>query len=178
MISSGGSFSSPFSGIGVIISPFTVVPLHRGDEDMGLSQFDQSLSSKESTLRGVHEKCFVRLELVRLGRPRLAVSDSFRGSENLDVGVGVRSLNVLLKRGRAEVTEARIVSPSLSPSLILLEPLRWIPPPLMGSSPTATWRRSSTKVHSPALKSSAICFTPLLELGLAERGCQEERLFS
>lgn len=106
------------------MSPLTVVPLHRGEEDTGLSQFDQSLSSKESTLRGVQEKCLVRLELVRLGRPRLAVSDSLRGSVNRDVGVGVRSLNVLLNRGRAGVADARIVSPSLSPSLILLEPLR------------------------------------------------------
>lgn len=121
---SGGSFSSPFSGIGVIRSPLTVVPLHRGEDDTGLSQFDQSLSSKESTLRGVQEKCFVRLELVRFGRPRLAVSDSLRGSENRDVGVGVTSLNVLLRRGRAGVADARIVSPSFSPSLILLEPLR------------------------------------------------------
>lgn len=89
------SFSSPFpSGMAVVmISPFTVVPLQRGEGAAagadGLSQLPQSASSSASTDRGVHEKCFARLEFVRLGRPRLAVSDSLRGSENRDEGVGV-----------------------------------------------------------------------------------------
>lgn len=57
----------------------------------------------------------------------------------------------------------------------------------MGSSPTATWRKSSTNVQSPALKSSAICLTPVFggeldddrgvhvarfETPLAARGCR------
>ena len=41
----GVPFSSPFSGILGMISPFTVVPLHRGEFTVGLSQLDQSLSS-------------------------------------------------------------------------------------------------------------------------------------
>lgn len=178
MISSGVlSVSSPFSGMGVIKSPLMVVPLHRGEEVVaGLSQLDQSLSSNESTVSGVQEKCFVRLELLRLGRPRFAVSDSLSGSVKRDEGVGVWSLKTLLTCGREDVTEARMVSLSLS--LWRLDALRWRPPPLMGSSPTATWRRSSTNVHSPALKSSAICFTPLFGFGLVERGAHEARLFS
>lgn len=86
------SFSSPFpSGMAVVMmSPLTVVPLQRGDGAAGeLSQLDQSLSSKESAARGVQEKCLVRFELVLLGRPRLAVSDSLRGSQNRGEGVGV-----------------------------------------------------------------------------------------
>ena len=42
-----------------MISPLTVVPLQRRDEPLGLSQFDQSLSSYASVLSGVHEKRFV-----------------------------------------------------------------------------------------------------------------------
>lgn len=186
------SFSSPFpSGMAVVMmSPLTVVPLQRGDGAAGeLSQFDQSLSSKESAVKGVQEKCLVRFELVRFGRPRFAVSDSLRGSQNRGEGVGIWSLlKTLLTCGRDEVTEALIVSLSLSLSLcrpeVLLCELR---PPLIGSSPTATWRKSSTNVHSPALKSSAICLTPLFggeldddrgvqvarfDIPLAARGCR------
>lgn len=186
------SFSSPFpSGIDVVmISPLTVVPLQRGDGAAGeLSQLDQSLSSKESTGRGVQEKCFVRFELVRFGRPRFAVSDSFRGSQNRGEGVGVWSLlKTPASCGRGELTKARIVSLSLSLSPWRPEGLLCVlGPPLMGSSPTATWRKSSTNVQSPALKSSAICFTPLFggeleddrgvqvarfEIPFAARGCR------
>lgn len=111
--------SSPLpSGMAVVImSPVAVVPLQRGEGAGGLSQLDQSMSSK-SAVSGVQEKCLVRFELVRLGRPMLAVSDSFRGSKNRGVGVGVCSLVLVLKAlatcGRDEVTEARIVSLSLS----------------------------------------------------------------
>lgn len=165
------SFSSPFpSGIAVVmISPFTVVPLQRGDAApcCGLSQLLQSLSSNESTDNGVHEKCLVRFEFVLRGRCMFAVlSDSARGSENLEGGVGVICwwwsllllLNALATCGREDVTDARIVS--LSVSLCRLEILRPLPEPVMGSSPTATCRRSSTNVHRPDLKSSAICFMP------------------
>lgn len=99
-----------------MISPVAVLPLQRGEGTEGLSQLDQSMSSK-SVVSGVQEKCLVRFELVRFGRPMLAVSDSFKGSEKRAVGVGVCSL-LLLKAlamcGRDEVTEARMVSLSLS----------------------------------------------------------------
>lgn len=180
VVSHNVSFSSPLpSGMAVVmISPVTVVPLHRGEAAAaGLSQLLQSLSSKESTVNGVQEKCLVRLELVRFGRPTFVVSDSRRGSENRLEGVGVWSLlNVLAMCGRDEVTEARIVSLSRS-SPCRLEALLWtLGPPLMGSSPTATWRRSSTNVQRPALKSSAICFTPLFDGEFDEdRGVQVAR---
>lgn len=80
----------------VIISPETVVPLQRGEGAGGLSQLDQSKSSK-SVVSGVQEKCLVRFELVRLGRPMLAVSDSFKGSKKRAVGVGACSLLVVWK---------------------------------------------------------------------------------
>lgn len=179
----GKSFSSPFpSGIAVVmISPFTVVPLQRGEaaDCDGVSQLLQSLSSKESTVSGVQAKCLVRFEFVLFGRSLLAVlllSDSLRGSENREGGVGVcwSWLNALATCGREDVTDALIVSLSLS--LCRLETLRPGPDPVMGSSPTATCLKSSTNVHSPDLKSSAICFMPALEGELDEdRGVQVAR---
>lgn len=174
----GKSFSSLFpSGIAVVImSPFTVVPLQRGEgAACGLSQLLQSLSSNESTVSGVHEKCLVRFEFVLFGRPKFAVSDSVRGSENRDAGVGVWSLlNALAAWGREDVTDARMVSLSLS--LWRLDTLRPLPDPVMGSSPTATCRKSSTNVHNPDLKSSAICFMPAFDGEVdEERGVQVAR---
>lgn len=176
----GMSFSSPFpSGIAVVMmSPFTVVPLQRGEatDCDGLSQLLQSLSSNESTVSGVQEKCLVRFEFVLFGRSLFAVlSDSLRGSENREGGVGVWSwLNALATCGREDVTDARIVSLSLS--LCRLETLLPEPVPVMGSSPTATCRRSSTNVHRPDLKSSAICFMPTFDGDVdEERGVQVAR---
>lgn len=92
------AWSSPLpSGIAVVmISPLTVVPLQRGEGAGGLSQLDQSKSSK-SVVSGVQEKCLVRFELVCLGLPMLAVSDSLKGSKKRAVGAGVCSLLVVLK---------------------------------------------------------------------------------
>lgn len=45
-----------------MMSPFMVEPLHRGDLTVGLSQFDQSLSSIDSMERGCQEKRFEFLD--------------------------------------------------------------------------------------------------------------------
>lgn len=116
--SSGRSFSSPLPS-GMVISmrsPLTVDPLQRGEGAVGgQSQLLQSLSSNESTVNGVQEKCFVRFEFTLFGRPRFAVSDSARGLTDRGEGVGVWSLlKTLAACGREDVTEARIVSLSLS----------------------------------------------------------------
>lgn len=183
------SFSSPLpSGMAVLRRSLCAVdPLQRGEAATGgLSQLLQSLSSKWSTVNGVQEKCLVRFEFTSFGRPRFALLESVRGPTERGESVGVGSLNTLATCGREDVTEARIVS--LSPSLWRPETLLPMPKaPLMGSSPTATCRRSSTKVHSPVLKSSAICFMPMFggdadeergvhvarfDMPLAARGCR------
>lgn len=102
--------------------PCAVTALDRGEGVVamgGLSQWFQSLSSNESTVKGVQEKCLVRFELIRLGRMRFAVSPpSVKGSTvERDAGVGVWSLlfwKALAAWGREDVTEARMVSLSLS----------------------------------------------------------------
>jgi len=101
---------SNFSGIEGIMSPLTVVPLHRlfGDVRLvGLSQLDQSLSSIESAGRGVHENRLVGLvasvlDLRRgwIGLELLAASISLLAPASGPVAGG--SSNADVARGRAD----------------------------------------------------------------------------
>ena len=52
------SVSSGLSGTAGMMSPFTVLPLHRDCFTVGVSQLDQSSSSNWSKVSGVQEKCF------------------------------------------------------------------------------------------------------------------------
>jgi len=168
---SGVSFSSRFSGIEGMMSPLTVVPLQRGEFTFGLSQFDQSLSSYESTVSGVQENRFIDLvpsvfdlERVRLiGSPSPSASCTSVSSAGSDPGV-VDSSNAAAARGRELVPDARIVSwsPAWLQGLVLTAsvdlndpsfPLRYVPCPVIGSSPTVACLRSSMNVHRPCLKS-------------------------
>lgn len=176
-------FSSPPPS--VTMSPFTVEPLHRGDLTVGLSQLDQSLSSNESMVRGVQEKRFgfldgadffcdddeeeVCLETPGLSLFSFSLSSSSPMLTKRETGVGVSSAysNRDDACGLAEEVDARIVSWFSSRSRVVdlmfpSMPRRYVPWPVMGSSPTVACRRSSMKVHSPVFRSSAICLTPLV----------------
>lgn len=62
------SFSSDLSDTGAgMISPFTVLPLHRDCLTVGVSQLDQSSSSNWSNVSGVQEKCFRALVAAAVG---------------------------------------------------------------------------------------------------------------
>lgn len=169
------SFSVLLSGIAVMISPFTVLPLHRAVLTLGDSQFDQSSSSKLSNVSGVQEKCFLALGST-LDVVRLCWNRSLKLPADCFCGVSVAESDSFWNgmRPRLEV-EARIVS--WSPSVLLdREPISLVlfVVPEIASSPTVACRKSSTNVQRPCLSSSAICFMPFA--GWLWRGAQVARL--
>lgn len=162
-------------------SPFAVDPLQRGDFTVGLSQLDQSLSSYDSTVRGVYENLLAfpsaAFDVLVAFDLLLPLGPVFAGfslesaccSEApvvvvvLGGGVGVPCRSVvkaLDKFGRPEVFEARIVLCMSSAAREFGSTLRIVPFAPASSSPTVAWRKSSINVHSVAVRSPAACFRP------------------
>ena len=110
-----------------MMSPFTVLPLHRDCFTVGVSQLDQSSSSNWSKVSGVQEKCFRCFVTAAAGaagsvaldeaarccccRRSLKLPEDFTGvldSELVSVGKGMRPRPLLLLP--LEEVDARIVS--------------------------------------------------------------------
>ncbi len=198
------SLSSTLSDTGTgMMSPFTVLPLHRDCLDDGVSQLDQSSSSSWSKVSGVQEKCFRVLVTAAAGAAgSVALEDalarfccccwsrSFSRSLKLLLEEKPDLMGVLVSElvsagnGRSPrlvmVVDTRIVllsSPSPPLALFNLDAMSEFLPlnfPDIASSPTVACRRSSTNVQRPCLKSFAICFIPFC--GCACRGAQVARL--